>query len=74
MGLNVNLHKMLGADLPKKVECPKCKRKLDPGFDDYDIEDSHTNPKPGIWSLMAYCFNCEHDFKLKFRVKLEVVR
>lgn len=67
MGLNVNLRRMLG--LPTEVTCPKCGKETSTWDDDYDIDDDHTNPEPGVWVLMRYCDHCEHEWKARYEVR-----
>ena len=71
MGHNIDLCRMLGA--PEEVTCPKCGHVETSYFDDYDIEGEDPNPRPGVWKLSCYCPECEHDWVLEFRVKLQHV-
>lgn len=66
MGLQVDLSKML--DLPLKHECPKCKRTIDTHLDDFDLESPSINPRRGEWKLGFYCPNCEHEWKVTYKI------
>jgi hypothetical protein len=66
MGNNVDLCQMLG--VPSRAECPRCRREVPTCFDDYDIECGNPNPEPGVWSLSLYCPECEHEWKMAFKV------
>ena len=68
MGRNVDLTWMLGA--PEEVPCPECKAVVSTYLDDYDIEDDHTNPKPGVWHLRLHCSECEHSWVWEYKVAL----
>lgn len=66
MGRNVNLCWMLG--LKNEVVCPKCGQTFKSYLDDYDIDDGHTNPEPGVWVIGLGCPHCEHEWKARFIV------
>lgn len=70
MGNNLDLTHMLGA--PKTVECPTCKREVDLGADDCDIECGDPNPSPGVWQLGFWCEHCDTDGVLAFTISLKV--
>ena len=55
MGHNVDLCLWLNA--PKRVKCPKCGKKFDTMFDDYDTDCSEPDT-PGRWELSTCCENC----------------
>lgn len=60
MGLNVNLCAMFG--LPKKCECPSCKKQVATNFSDFDIEAYE--PHNGVLEAPAYCDKCEHEWNI----------
>jgi C4-type Zn-finger protein len=68
MGSNLNLENMLG--LPKTIECPTCKEKLDTYFNDHDIECG-TNYENGCWSISMWCDECCTKFIYEFQIKIE---
>lgn len=69
MGLNLNLNLMLG--VPETTECPRCLKRFDNRYRDYDIECGQPNTKPGKWSLRNYCPFCEHKFIEYFQIKTQ---
>lgn len=64
MGLQVDLCAMFG--LPKKHECPKCKKIIDTHLDDFDLECEE--PSRGLWDMGFYCPECEHEWKVRWVV------
>lgn len=69
MGLNVDLSHMLG--IPNRTICPKCEVDVQLWLDDYDIECGNCNPEPGVWNLMAYCDECEHEWTMRWHLNPE---
>jgi hypothetical protein len=68
MGLNVDLTLMLG--VPKTIDCPFCKKPVETGWDDFDIECGDPNKKPGEWKLFVYCDLCERSWNEVFEISL----
>ncbi len=65
MGLNVDLVQMFG--LPKRIECPHCHKKIDPGFDCFDIECYE--PKKGVVEFTGHeCPHCEKTYDVRCKV------
>ncbi len=68
MGLNLNLVQMLG--LPKKAECPHCKKTVSLWFDDFDIEAGEI-PSNGVFKIRkTECPECEKEFSVTCKLRL----
>ena len=70
MGLNVNLKEMVSG-LPETVKCPHCSRELNPNLEDVDIERPRATQN-GKWSVPLYCYECEGESELVFKVVASV--
>jgi hypothetical protein len=69
MGHNLDLTRMLGA--PSVWTCPRCGEVQGTGFDDYDVECGNPNPRPGVWALDLYCYECDLEHTHNAAVKLK---
>ena len=73
MGWNINLCNWL--DLPKKVKCKNCRRKIETHFDDYDVDVHGEFPATnGKWKLYIYCSNCDTKFYFSFKVEQKKIK
>lgn len=64
MGHNLDLCHILG--LPKKTDCPTCKKPLDTNFDDYDIDSGNPILGDGKFALHIYCDKCDNEGTFEF--------
>jgi len=70
MGLNINLHKIF-AELPSRFPCPNCGTPVETRFHDYDIECGNPFPEAGKMKLNLYCDECDHDWSLFYKIRLQ---
>lgn len=60
MGHNADLAWLM--NLPTKIECPHCKKKLRTHFEDYDIDCGTPMAVKGRMELDLYCLMCDRSF------------
>ena len=70
MGHNLDFCELIG--LTSEVECPKCKNKFDPYFDDYDIDCGNPILGNGKFAFDCYCDECDTNFTYNFNVTINV--
>lgn len=72
MGNNIDFCELLG--LPKKIECPRCRREILSWFNDYDIECGHPEAanNNGKMKLSCHCDICEYDFNAEVSAEVKI--
>jgi hypothetical protein len=65
MGRNINLVDMVGA--PERVDCPACGESTRTLFDDIDVDNSCTNPEPGVFVSSRWCDACDKTIEVRIK-------